>query len=128
LVNYLFRSSRLVGSGEFAKKKESVVQPTNIKYDDAKLREICLRWKIKEISLFGSVLRDDFNSDSDIDILIEFLPEARITLFKHQLLKEEFEDFFSKKVDLVSKSALLCSTNRFRKEGILSNTSLIYGS
>jgi predicted nucleotidyltransferase len=83
---------------------------------------------IKEISLFGSVLRDDFNSESDVDILIEFLPGARITLFKYQQLKEELEAVFGRKVDLVSKRELMLSSNRYRKAGILKNTSMIYGS
>ncbi len=99
-----------------------------IDYDKIKFEVICEKYKIKEISIFGSVLRDDFNPDSDVDILIDFLPGARITLFKYQQLREELEALFNRKVDLVSKTELIACTNRYRKSGILSNTRLLYGS
>lgn len=99
-----------------------------IDYDKIKFEVICEKYKIKEISIFGSVLRDDFNPDSDVDILIDFLPGARITLFKYQQLREELEALFNRKVDLVSKTELIASTNGYRKSGILSNTRLLYGS
>ncbi len=100
----------------------------NIDYDKIKLELICRKYMIKEVSLFGSALRDDFNQKSDVDLIIEFMPEARITLLKFQQLRDEFEKLFKRSVDLVSKKELISSTNKLRKHGILNNTLLIYGS
>ncbi len=99
-----------------------------IDYNRPQFELICKKYMIKEISLFGSVMRDDFNSESDVDLLIEFLPEARITLFKYQQLREELETLFGRRVDLVSKKELVSSSNRYRKAGILANINMIYGS
>lgn len=99
-----------------------------VDFDSQRFEQICEKYKIKEVLIFGSVLRDDFNAESDVDILVDFLPGARITLYKYQQLREELEALFGRKVDLVSKPGLMASTNRFRKAGILSNARLLYGS
>lgn len=51
-----------------------------IEIDEEKLAEICRRYQVRELALFGSVLRDDFREDSDIDILVEYEPDARRTV------------------------------------------------
>lgn len=48
-----------------------------IEIDGEKLAEICRRYQVRELALFGSVLRDDFREDSDVDILVEYEPDAR---------------------------------------------------
>ncbi len=48
-----------------------------ILFDKGKLTEFCKRWQIVEMALFGSVLRDDFRPDSDVDVLVRFAPDAR---------------------------------------------------
>ena len=47
------------------------------------LAELCRRYHVRELALFGSVLRDDFRDDSDIDVLVEYEPVVRVTLFDH---------------------------------------------
>ena len=68
--------------------------------------DFCVRHRVRELSLFGSVLRDDFTEASDVDVLIDFLPGTRITLFDLSDLQTELESMFHRDVDLVMKSAL----------------------
>src|ERR1035441_7127422 len=70
------------------------------------LAEICRRYQIKELSLFGSAVRGEMRPDSDIDLLVEFMPDANVSLFGHFDAEEELSRLVGKKVDLVSKTAL----------------------
>ncbi|HUF39401.1 MAG TPA: nucleotidyltransferase domain-containing protein [Anaerolineales bacterium] len=79
----------------------------------------CERWKIIEFSLFGSVLRDDFSSSSDLDILIDFSPDARWGLFDLVDMKQELEDLTGRDVDLLTRGGLNASQNWIRKDEIL---------
>ncbi|NEP58381.1 MAG: nucleotidyltransferase family protein [Symploca sp. SIO2G7] len=83
----------------------------------------CDRWKIIEFSLFGSVLRDDFHLDSDIDILYQFAPNHGWNLFDIVHMKEELEQMFARKVDFVSKQSL---QNPYRRYEILRTHQVIY--
>jgi predicted nucleotidyltransferase len=94
-------------------------------YDQRQLAEICRRWSITEFNLFGSVLRDDFRPDSDIDVLVSFAPEAGWSLLDIVLLTEELEKVFGRKVDLVEKEAL---RNPFRRHEILTHREIIYAA
>jgi predicted nucleotidyltransferase len=90
-----------------------------------KIEEFCLRWKIVEFSLFGSVLRDDFDPDSDVDILISLSEDADLDLYDWITMIEELEKIFGREVDLVEKSTL---RNPFRRNAILTNREIIYAS
>lgn len=68
--------------------------------------DFCRRHRVRELALFGSVLRDDFTDQSDVDVLIDFLPDTRITLFGLSDLQTELEAMFSREVDLVMKDTL----------------------
>ncbi|MCA0387535.1 MAG: nucleotidyltransferase domain-containing protein [Bacteroidetes bacterium] len=100
----------------------------NIEYDQNELDLLCQKWKVKQLSFFGSVIRNDFNSSSDIDILIEFQPEAIVTLSKFERIRLDFERFFNRKVDLVSKRAVINSRNAVRRNSVLSNFRVVYGA
>jgi predicted nucleotidyltransferase len=100
----------------------------NISIQEEKLREICKRFLIHELALFGSALREDFNENSDIDLLVEFTPESGISLFDIIDLKDEFENLFGREVDIVSKNAIKRSNNYIRKKAILENYKVIYAS
>ena len=100
----------------------------NINIPQEKLKEICSDYSIKELSIFGSVLRSDFNSESDVDLLIEFEPDMRISLFDIVDLKKEFEKVFGREVDIVTKNAIKRSRNHLRRKGILENYKVIYAS
>jgi uncharacterized protein len=98
----------------------------NIQLPEDKLAEFCQRWKVCELSLFGSVLRDDFRRDSDIDILVSFAPDAKRGLMTLAKMKYELEDLLGREVDLVSKSAVETSHNWIRREEILGTAQMIY--
>ncbi|GAB4193405.1 MAG: hypothetical protein Fur006_38430 [Coleofasciculaceae cyanobacterium] len=97
-----------------------------IKLPEDKINNFCKRWKILELALFGSVLREDFRSDSDIDVLVTFFPESRFDLLELMAMKEELEDIFGRKVDLVNKRDIERSDNWIRRENILGTARVFY--
>ena len=98
----------------------------NIQLPDDKLVEFCRRWKVNEFALFGSVLRDDFRPDSDIDVLITFAQDAKRGLMTLAKMKYELEDLLGREVDLVSKYAIETSHNWIRRNEILGTAQVIY--
>jgi len=91
-----------------------------------RLAEFCRRWKISELAFFGSVLRDDFRPNSDIDLLVSFSPNAKISLFDLVRMQNELEEIFGREVDLVERRVIEKSENYIRRKNILSNTKVIY--
>ena len=91
-----------------------------------KIADFCRRWKISELALFGSALRDDFRRDSDLDILVTFAPSADWGLLDHVQMQLELEKLFDRSVDLISKRALERSTNWLRREEILKTAQILY--
>jgi predicted nucleotidyltransferase len=92
------------------------------------IKEFCKKYKINEFSLFGSVLTDDFNPDSDIDILVSFNESAQHTLFDLARMKEELEQLLGYKVDLVSRRGIESSRNLIRRNTILESAESIYAA
>jgi predicted nucleotidyltransferase len=92
------------------------------------IADFCHRWNVVEFSLFGSVLRKDFRADSDIDVLVRFAPEARISLFDLVDMEDELKDVFGRDVDLVEKEAIQRSENYIRRKSILENAEVIYAA
>ena len=83
----------------------------------------CKKWKIAEMALFGSVLSDDFNPDSDIDVLVTFNPEAQWSLWDFPQMQDELKAIFGREVDIVEKDAL---KNPFRRHAILATKQVVY--
>jgi uncharacterized protein len=98
---------------------------TAIDIDRAQLSQFCRRWKVAEFALFGSILRDDFRRDSDVDCLLTFLPETSWTLFDMARMQKELEVFFGREVHLVSRRGLESSRNYLRREAILSSAEVV---
>ncbi|MCT7952006.1 nucleotidyltransferase family protein [Ancylothrix sp. C2] len=98
----------------------------NIDLPMDKIADFCQRWKVIEFSLFGSVLRDDFRPDSDIDILVKWAPDAGTTFSDLDEMEEELKSLFGRDVDLVSKRAIENSLNYLRRKAILNSAELIY--
>lgn len=98
---------------------------TNIEIPVVKIEEFCHKWKIAEFSLFGSVLRDDFRLDSDVDVLVSFKENAGWDLYDWVNMIEELKVIFGREVDLVSKKGL---RNPFRKKRILSTREVLYAA
>ena len=96
-----------------------------IDISDEKIAELCRKWKVTELSLFGSILRDDFGPKSDVDVLVVFQPDAPWSLWDLMNMKEELEVLFGRPVDLVEKEAL---RNPWRKRRILSTYEVVYAA
>lgn len=94
-----------------------------ISIDRGKIEEFCQRWKITELALFGSVLRDDFRPESDVDMLVTFAPDAQWSLFDLVEMQEELGKMLGRKVDLVEKKGL---RNPFRRHSILKTRQVVY--
>jgi uncharacterized protein len=92
----------------------------------ASIQEFCDRWQIIELSVFGSILRDDFRPDSDIDLLVSFAPTANWGLLEHSQMQQELEAMLGRSVDLISKRAIERSSNWIRRHEILSTAQTIY--
>jgi predicted nucleotidyltransferase len=91
-----------------------------------KIAEFCCRWKITEFALFGSVLRDDFRPDSDIDVLVSFAPGISWRFYDLISMREELESMFGRPVDLVEKRLVESSKNYIRRKHILNHMETIY--
>ena len=87
------------------------------------IKNFCQRWGIREFGLFGSVLREGFNQNSDIDVLVSFENGIGINLFDIAQMKIELEEIFKRPVDILEKEAL---RNPYRKRQILETFQVIY--
>lgn len=88
------------------------------------IKEICRRYHVRELMLFGSALREDFRSDSDYDLLVEFEPDAPIGLIGLGEMEGELEDLFGRKIDLVPKRGL----KPFIRDSVLNDAEPIYAN
>ena len=96
----------------------------NIQIPKEQIADFSRKWKIAELSLFGSVLRDDFRPDSDL--LVTFSRDAEWSLLDHMAMEEELSAIFSRKVDLVSRRAIERSENYIRRKAILETAQPYY--
>lgn len=92
------------------------------------LRKFCVQSHIKQLAFFGSVLRNDFREDSDIDILIRLATDSNIDLLDFVGLEYQLEDLFHRDVDLLTWNAVEKSHNWIRRHAILDSAKLIYDS
>jgi len=93
-----------------------------------KVADFCHRWQITELALFGSVLREDFRPDSDVDVLARFDPKARPTLFDMVRMQEDLQRILGRQVDLVSRRGIEASRNYLRKNAILKSAEVVYAA
>lgn len=92
------------------------------------ISEFCSRWRITEFALFGSVLRDDFSDDSDLDVLVDFAPDADWSLLDHVQMEQELEELLGREVDLLSRRSVEQSRNWLRRNEILDTAEVVYAS
>jgi hypothetical protein len=102
-----------------------MAQP-KINIPKAKIEAFCRRWKIKEFALFGSVLRDDFRPDSDVDVLVVFEGDSRWSLFEMIDMQDELKEILRREVDLVERRAVERSENYIRRRHILQSLEPVY--
>jgi hypothetical protein len=90
------------------------------------IRDFCRRWQVREFTLFGSVLRDDFGADSDIDVLISFRPETQRGFTQLAAMRKELEKLWGRRVDLVDRRLVEASENYIRRRHILKHAETVY--
>jgi len=98
--------------------------PAAVQIDHGCIAEFCHRWGVAELALFGSVLRDDFGPDSDVDVLVEFKPGTEIGLLAFSRMQRELASILGRPVDLVTKSGL---KPRIR-EAVLSSAEVVFAA
>ncbi len=99
-----------------------------ISLDIVGITRFCRKWKIAELALFGSVLRDDFGPESDVDVLVAFLPDAHVSLFELVDMEEELTAIVGRKVDIVCREGIERSANFIRKKAILGSAEVLYAA
>lgn len=95
-------------------------QQITIPYEE--IAAFCERNHIRKLSLFGSVLRDDFSDDSDVDVLVEFEPEARVSYLSLAEMQFELVDLLQREIDLLTPGAL---SDRFRQK-VMNTAQVVY--
>lgn len=95
-----------------------------ITLDAATAAELCKGYGIREISFFGSVTRDDFRADSDVDVLIEFEPDVHVGFFELMDIQDKLTSLLGRKVDLVTKGML----SPFFRDEVMAAREVIYVS
>ncbi len=99
---------------------------TQIELPMGQIADFCRRWKIARLDVFGSVLRDDFRRDSDVDFVASYVPDAHWSLLDRVRMKHELEDMLGRDVDLLNRRALEHGRHNARSAAILTQTQLLY--
>jgi uncharacterized protein len=99
--------------------------PARIPFDREALARFCRKWQVRELALFGSVLREDFTPDSDVDVLVTFDPAAPWSLWDWPDMMDELKEIFGREIDLVEKRAV---TNPFRRHHIQHHHEVVYAA
>jgi predicted nucleotidyltransferase len=99
---------------------------SNFEIPLGKIEAFCRKWKIKEFALFGSVLREDFRPDSDVDVLVTFEADGGPTFDNWMVMQEEIEKIFGRKVDLIERKLVERSENYIRRRHILQSLEPVY--
>jgi uncharacterized protein len=97
----------------------------NVQLDRDALAVFCRNWLIRELSVFGSALRDDFSPESDLDFLVSFEPEAGWDLWDLVMMRDELMSIARREVDIVAKEAL---RNPYRRREILAHREVIHAA
>ncbi len=90
-----------------------------------RIADFCKRWKVTQFSLFGSVLREDFGPESDVDVLVVFEPGVRHDLKASCAMEDELRAMFGRNIDLVERRLVV---NPFRRYEILTTRRILYAA
>ena len=97
-------------------------------FDKKSIARFCQKNQIRRLALFGSVLREDFRPDSDVDVLVEFGADAKYGLFALSRMEDELRHIFGREVDMVDQAAIEQSRNYIRRKEILGSLETIYAA
>ncbi len=92
------------------------------------LAEFCRRWKVTELALFGSALRDDLKPESDVDVLVTFDPSAHWSLLDMVKMQDELSGLWKRPVDLLTWRSVERSQNWIRRKAILESAEVVYAA
>lgn len=90
------------------------------------IQRFCEHWQITEFALFGSILREDFSPESDVDVLVTFSPDSKRGLSETIQMQEELQSILGRKVDFIVRAAIERSDNWLRRRNILESAKVIY--
>lgn len=102
--------------------------PPLLEQNRREMESLCLQFRVRQMSVFGSILADHFHADSDVDLLVEFEPDSNHTLFDLVELKARCEEILGREVDIVCHSSMVQSRNQFRANHILTTARYFCGS
>jgi uncharacterized protein len=100
-----------------------VISRHGVTFDRERLADFCHRRGIRKLALFGSILRDDFGPESDIDVLVEFFPGQRVNLLDMVDMEEELSAIIGRKVDLKTAEDL----SRYFRDEVVAQAKILYG-
>jgi uncharacterized protein len=95
-----------------------------VNFEMAKIDDFCRRWGVRRLSLFGSILTDEFGPESDVDVLVEFLPGTHVGLIGMGTMQAELIDLIGREVDLRTPNEL---SDLFRAK-VLSGAKLLHAA
>lgn len=99
--------------------------PAHVQFDRQKVAAFCQKWMVVELALFGSVLRDDFRADSDVDVLVTFAPDAPWSYWDWPNMMDDLQAIFSHKIDMVEKRSI---TNPWRRHHVMHHHEVVYAA
>ncbi len=105
-----------------------MIEAGKLSIDEEALRAFCEKWQIAELALFGSVLRDDFGPDSDVDVLVTFLPGEHWRFEDIWDMKEQLRTLFGREVDLAQRHVVERDANVRRRQRILNDIKTLYAA
>ena len=113
---------RVIGRNRTKSVKVKGVPMTAFEIPREKIARFCKENRIRRLSLFGSILREDFTSASDIDVLVEFEPDARVGLIRLSALERELGELLGRRVDMNTPAFL----SKYFRDRILSEAAIQY--
>jgi predicted nucleotidyltransferase len=100
----------------------------NLPVPRSRIEAFSRKWGIVEFALFGSVLRDDFGPDSDVDVLVSFGRDSTPSLLDFITMRAELSELMGRPVDALTRTGVEESENPFRRAAILSTAQVLYAA
>ena len=98
----------------------------NLSVSNEIIEQFCRKWQIASLALFGSVLREDFSPQSDVDVLVTYVPDAVITFEARLRMEDELSELLGRKVEILRRELIEQSINPYRRRHILENARTVY--
>lgn len=100
----------------------------HLEFDHEVLRAFCEKWGVAELAVFGSVLRDDYRPDSDIDFLVTWAPGVKRTVWEMFDMKDELAALYHRTIGLAQRQVVERDFNPIRRRNILDSARVLYAA